>query len=268
MTWNDAEHSISDGQPVILYEITRGDNDATTLYYTSADKNIEFNSTIYNAIAISDNGLNGSTENNITLTVPDDNPIVALFRGVPPTSAIRLLIRALQGTEARLVWSGKIIECRRDEPGRAELMATNIIATFSNVGTRLTWSRNCQHALFDEECKVNKFSYQDTAVITALTGSALTLTLSTARPDGWFTGGFIEWDDRGAQDSRHIVRHEGQIVELMGGTSRLAVGMTVFIFPGCGRTIAICKNKFDNHLNFGGIPGMPGISPFNGNKVF
>ena len=275
MNWNDIENSTSDGSPVKLYELIRGDNEATTLYYTNADKNIEFNSTLYNAITISDDGLNKTTDNMLTLTLPDDNPIVTLFQGVPPMSVIRLRIRVLHGSEARLVWAGKIVECRRSKPGSAELVASNIIQTFSQSGPRLTWSRSCPHALYDDFCRVNKQAFKDTGVITALDGESITVALSVMREDGWYNGGFIEWNDNGAQDSRHIIAHGrhiiahgGQKVSLIGGTSRLTLGISIAIYPGCGRTIGICDSKFNNHLNFGGVPGMPGISPFNGNKVF
>lgn len=267
MSWNN-EYSISDGQPVKLYELIRGDNEEFTYYYTDADKNIVFNSNTYNAIAISDNGVNGTTDNNLTLTLPDNNPVVLLYRGVPPTSIIRLRVRVLQGNEARLVWAGKILECQRPEPGRAELIASNIILTFSQSGPRLAWGRACPYAVYDDFCKVNKLAYKDTAVIKSLTGTELSLGMSVTRPKGWFDGGFIEWLDNGVKDSRHIISHDGRSIALMGGTSRLTAGLAITLYPGCGRTIGICHDKFSNHLNYGGVPGMPGISPFNGNKIF
>ena len=48
----------------------------------------------------------------------------------------------------------------------------------------------------------------------------------------------------------------------------LRVGQDVVAYPGCARTIAICQSKFNNAPNFGGVPGLPGKSPFDGTPIF
>jgi hypothetical protein len=44
--------------------------------------------------------------------------------------------------------------------------------------------------------------------------------------------------------------------------------MIVAAYPGCPRTIAVCDARFANHLRYGGVPHLPGKSPFDGDPVF
>ncbi len=37
-----------------------------------------------------------------------------------------------------------------------------------------------------------------------------------------------------------------------------AIGDDVYIFPGCDKRLATCRDKFDNVRNFRGFPHIPG----------
>jgi hypothetical protein len=45
------------------------------------------------------------------------------------------------------------------------------------------------------------------------------------------------------------------------------VGLVMNVFRGCRQTIASCQ-ELNNYPNYGGIPDMPGRSPFDGNPIF
>lgn len=271
MNWNDCEYSVSDGEPVKLYKFVRGDGQkSVTWRYTSADKTIVVNNDdIYTPHSISDNGLNSTSDSSLTITVPANNPIVDLFRGVPPTSVIWVWVYVLHETsnEARLFWFGKVAECKRNETETAELYAPSIMNDFARNGIRLCWRRGCPHVLFDHNCRAKKSQFVVTAVVTSMDGASLTLS-GVTQEDHWFTAGFIEWEEDGVIERRSITEQVGEKVSLLGGTVRLKVGLSISLYPGCGLTMKICDEKFDNHLNFGGVNGMPGNSPFDGRKIF
>lgn len=269
MNWSDLEYSVSDGQPVKLYEFIRGSGSTIATYcYTNADKNLSVEDVTYNAIPVSDDGLNGNADNSLTVTLPANNPIVKLFRGMPPSSSIRLRVLVLQETFTRLVWLGKISDCKRTTTESAELTAGNIMSNFTRIGARLTWRRSCTHTIFDHNCRMQKHNYEVRAIIETFDGASLTLSALNEQ-DGWFDGGFIEWfDSDGVIERRSIESQKANKIYLLGGTSGLTVGMSIQLYPGCSRIISVCKNKFSNYLNCGGVPGLPGKSPFDGTKIF
>ncbi|AAP96358.1 hypothetical protein HD_1576 [[Haemophilus] ducreyi 35000HP] len=54
----------------------------------------------------------------------------------------------------------------------------------------------------------------------------------------------------------------------MGGTQKLSVGTQIKVYPGCDGRASTCLKKFNNMLNYGGIPHMPNKSPYDGSRVF
>jgi hypothetical protein len=69
-------------------------------------------------------------------------------------------------------------------------------------------------------------------------------------------------------ERRGIESHSGATFTVLGSTAGLDVGDYITAYPGCGRTRAECKNKFNNLPNYGGFAHLPGKSPFEGDPVF
>ena len=80
-------------------------------------------------------------------------------------------------------------------------------------------------------------------------------------------GGFVRWSVDGEPERRGINSAEGDVLGLLAGTSGLEEVLTIWVCPGCPGTIAVCL-QFDNTDNYGGIPHLPGKSPFDGNPIF
>jgi hypothetical protein len=55
---------------------------------------------------------------------------------------------------------------------------------------------------------------------------------------------------------------------MFGLADGLYYGLAVNAYPGCNRTTTECVDKFDNLDNYGGVPDLPGKSPFDGDPVF
>lgn len=271
MSWNEFEYSTADGRPVTLYEFIRGD--VVHYRYTNADKDIVLGVDTWTQQAISDNGLNAGGGDNMDITVPADNPIALLFRGTPPSSALRIRVHRFHvddiSREFKTVWVGTVKEAKREAIDRTRLVTASLASSFSRVGLRVTWGRACPYSLYDHQCKVNSdtFSVRGLTVL-ALDGASVTVNLPGGLATDHFSGGFIEWVTDGVTERRGLKAQAGQKIGVLGGTLRLTVGQLVTLFPGCARTIAVCDAKFGNHLNYGGTPHMPGKSPFAVIKLF
>ncbi|MEB3470164.1 DUF2163 domain-containing protein [Pasteurella multocida] len=259
--------SIADGQPINLYEFTR---DEKVYRFCDADQNLTINNQPWQTATISDSGKTDGE--NATITVASNHPIAKLFRGTPPSQAIGVKIYRTHwnDSEIRVVWVGTVVEVKRPSIEKAEIISASLSATMSAAGLRLSWGRNCPYSLYDQDCGVlsQQFAVRD-LVIEAKDGLTITINLPTTLPQAWFTAGFIEWlDTDGVREVRAVTTHEHNKLTLMGGTKGLDVGTKVNAYPGCDGRVSTCANKFNNVLNFGGIPHMPSKSPYDGSRVF
>lgn len=271
MSFNDYEHSVQDGLPVEFYLFEHGSN---RYRYTSADQDITFNGQRWTAAAITCPGIRSGGSEGLELTVPSDLPVVMLYRGTPPSTSVKLRVLrkhadAASDAESRTVWIGTITEVKREGYNSARIITASAASSFSRNGLRLGWTRACPHSLYDSNCTVSRSALAVNGLnITALNGAEITVNIPGSYASGWFSGGLIAWENDGLTERRGLKTHSGNVIGVLGGTIGLSVGMTVSLWPGCDRTLATCEKKYKNQLNYGGVPHMPGVSPYEIVKLF
>ena len=135
------------------------------------------------------------------------------------------------------------------------------------VGT--VYGRTCRHVLGDDGCKIDLglFRKAGNSVI-AVSESKTKFTVNVFQPiasdvDDWYNFGEITWD---TGDNSGISTE----IKLWVGTPTfeislaipapfpINIGDTFSATPGCGKTLQICDDKFDNVVNHGGFPNIPG----------
>lgn len=279
MSFETKEISSQDGNLVSLYEFRWGE---TVWRYTSADREIE--ATIagtayaFAPVAISDNGMvqGGSANNDLTVMVQQNIPLVDLFRSTPPAGEIALTVRRRHETDDSddwyVWWIGTVANVKKGKVNEATIIGRTLLHSFRRTGLRLSWTRGCPHMLYDSECRVNPADFaHETEILAIESDGSITVASAGGNPAGYYDGGFIEWQatDEGTLDQRSI---ESSLADdrfvVFGTTDRLSVGMTITLYPGCNLTGATCAEKFDNLANFGGFEQMTGENPFDGRNVF
>lgn len=278
MTYEANEISTQDGQIVSLYEFKWGE---TIWRYTSADQTITITQDAvdvdYEPIAIYDDGMvqGGSSNNDMTVTVQNDIPLVDLFRSTPPSGSIWLTIRRKHFGDPNddwfVYWLGTIGNVKKGGMSDAKIIGRTILASFKRTGLRLSWSRNCPHMLYDTECRVNPDDFGVAATITAIADGVVTVDAAGGHPQGYFDGGLIRWQAtiEGTFDRRSIEESPSATsFRIFGSTDRLGVGMAVTLYPGCDLTTATCDGRFNNLANHGGLEQMSGDNPFDGKNIF
>lgn len=272
MSFNQVELSDDQGRPIYLYSFTLG---AGTWRYTSSDADVQYGGYRWVATAISDEGvrLTGDT-NTDTLEINAPNTIapVQLFTGTPPASAIivRIFHYHEGDNEAVLGYFGELMQVNQPEPGKAVLTCDTINASMQRDGLRLSWQRNCPYAVYDPyTCKADKSKHAIELVVFDVVGNVVVFNGLAGKPNGLLDGGFIEWEhpSRGL-DFRAVERQVGNTCEMFGLGDGLYYGLKVTAYPGCQRTTTDCVETFNNLDNYGGVPDLPGKSPFDGDPVF
>jgi len=100
--------------------------------------------------------------------------------------------------------------------------------------------------------------------VSAVDGTALTVTGADGEADGYFVGGMIEFGGI----FRFIVAHTGTSITLWREMPNLEATDAVTLYPGCNRTLDHCTNKFSNTINYGGFPWLPNSNPFSFINVY
>lgn len=275
MTFDAREISIAGGRPIRLYEFTRS---TTSWTYCSADRDVAWQTKTWKSLPISDDGVRISGETSADLlkvTAPGTLEVAQLYRGAPPSDEIWLTMRDYHDGEtdvpasAIVAWIGTISGVRWPQVDRCEIACQSLAASMDRPGLRLTWERTCPYAVYDLNCRVNRDLYRLAGTVQSLDGVKINSGAFAARPNGYFSGGFVSWPvSGGGVEQRGIESHVGGDLVLLGGTAGLVLGMEVTAYAGCDQTAATCNDKFGNILNHGGVRHLPGRSPFDGNPVF
>lgn len=278
MAFLDLEDSIEDGRPISFYQFVLG---SVAWRYTSAEEAITVGGHTWQPAAITDDGSKqtGEAVNDVlTIDAPSWIGPAQVFMSASPSKSIQVTIFAKHEGDAELVaiYVGDISQINYPLPaGMVKISCETLGASMQREGLRLAWQRPCPYALYDPvTCKVNKALWGTTFVVQTIDGDIIRILLSTARATDFYNNGFLEWAHpiRGTETlaidtyTQVAASDEGTIA-LLSPAGDLFVGATGTAYPGCNFTPASCTG-FANYDNYGGVPDMPGKSPFDGNPFF
>lgn len=290
MPVNEYEVHPFSGRPFQLYEFLRTSGGTEFAWrYNSSDRNVWYNEVEWKAIPIRDTGVRLSGEaqaTELTVTMPISEEFCEQFRlnGTVPSDSVWLRVRrthagdvddlsADQPTiiyDALVTWIGTVSGINQVGELEASVRCSMLSTSLQRGGLRYGYQKSCPHVLYaSNTCRVDREAFKIEGVVTAVGGNTVSATAFDALADGWFNGGFIEFEiPSGMTERRMVLNHVGPVLTIMGLPVGISVGDTVSAFPGCDRTVDTCIAKFNNLVNYGGFPHSPGRNPFDGNPVF
>lgn len=271
MTFSVTENSNDQGRPIFMYEFRLG---PTTWRYNSSASELLFDGYKWFSVPIFDDGVSLTGEavsDLLTVTASADIGPVQAFLGTPPSSPLSVRVRHYhsEDNDAPIVFVGEVAQVDYPRPGEAQIKIASLSTSMQREGLRLGWQRTCPHALYDPlSCKVDKSQYAQQCVVLESNNGVVQAAEFAIHPNGYFDGGFIEWEHpiRGTE-FRAIESHAGDTVKMFGYSDGITYGMVVYAYPGCRRTPDACQ-AFNNYDNYGGVPHMPGKSPFDGDPLY
>jgi phage-related protein len=281
MAYNDQENSIQDGAPYFLYEFN---TTLATYRFTDYPENIDWNGETWYSFPIKHTEVKQSNElskNSMTVTIPISGDFAALFLGWSPDALISYTLRRghFGSADTLVYWKGRVSAHNlKDET--IELKCESIFTSMRRAGIRARFQRNCRHALYASGCNVNKDLFAITGFIgsVATDGKTLTILSAATQVDSWFTGGILELQDG---TFRYIINHSSDTIVINRPIRLISEGdwgygknyggyyggLSVILYPGCDRTLATCKNKFNNLLNNGSFKWIPQKNPMGGSSI-
>lgn len=282
MGYDYYDRSNHESRPILLYQFSLGirkDNDEVdynevNFYYTSLPYDYEFGGVVYKSAAMSEDGASLTTvtqSNQFKITLPTASEVAQLYIKLPPKCLVRVVVRQkqLEDDEAPIYWTGFISGVSHGDV-QTDIDNADMITMLGDTIDKATWSRGCNHTLYDHNCRVDKSKYATAGVVTAVDGHVLTIPEAASKADGWFTGGFLEWPrwSETAVDRMSISSHKRDKITITGGNHPFVAGSKMTLYPSCdfSKGSAGCS-RFKNISNYGGFTFMVGQSPFDGNAI-
>ena len=282
MSYATIDVSVQDGAPEYRLLFQQG---ATSFRYTSRPEIVSDGVDTWIPVAIKTTEVSQSGEmakDPVTMKMPRDNPLAQTFiNGAPDDITLVTIFRSHIGDDVvQTYWKGRIsgFSITGDE---AELTCENIFTSLRRSGLRARYQKGCRHALYSTGCSMVLADFAIDATVTATDGLNVTFTINEDSNgfvtnsngtvevvSGYFTGGIMQ----AADGMRYISSHVPGTLTLMQASNSLTTAVaggpqSVTLYPGCSHTIADCRDKFNNLVNFGGFPWLPEKNPFANNVV-
>ena len=249
---------------VELYDFFRG---TEAYYYTDGLEKIDFGGGLHLPESI----IRGRLERNedpfkaaLTIRFPRTNEFAQTFIGSVFDQVVTVnLYRGDYETGTYvLYYKGQVVGAEADQTS-IELACQSIQSSLSRNGLTAKYERLCRHSLYNAGCGVSRAANEVDVQITTQTGTTEIIVTGINQPDGYFNGGVIVDKNNNA---RMVTNHVSDTLTLDRPISISPLGQAK-LYAGCAKDIQTCNDKFNNVVNFGGFPFIPGKNPFEGTLV-
>lgn len=268
MTFDTRELGPVTSRPVELFKFV---GNYATWRYTSWGEDVTNTDGTYTAIPIKRSKVEqGSQEDdNISMDIelPYTNEMVSAyaFSDAPPQLDFELYRAHPEDyNDTLLLWTGKTLSW--SIKGRIAKLRVPSLFNYllGSLCPAPKYQAPCNHVLYDSRCSVDPTSYEHTTTVSSVSGLVVTLTTQPFAND-LMPAGEVEFTTGG--ERRMISTVSGTAVTVTSRFANLQVGDTVTIRQGCDHSFTTCKSKFNNGINFGGFPLIPGKNPFTADSL-
>jgi uncharacterized phage protein (TIGR02218 family) len=123
------------------------------------------------------------------------------------------------------------------------------------------YAPDCAADLGDARCGVDLAALEEGGTVDAVTG-ATAFETTLVQATGWYDGGELTWTG-GANAGQTVAARSwdaasGTLTLFLPALYPMQAGDAFTIRPGCDKSFATCRAKFDNAVNFRGFPHVPG----------
>lgn len=267
MTYTAMEYSKDSGNPIELYEFICG---WEVWRFTNWSQKYVYMGNVFQPSSIKRDRIKQSAnifKNNIKLTVPRTNPLASLFISFTPDLITTVTIfrghLSDQDKHFEIYWKGRIAFSETTD-NEISLECESVFTSLTRAGLRLSFEYNCPHALYQRGCWVDSELFKGSAIITEVNAVKISADYLGTFGNGYFNGGMIA---NNTLSRRFITKHEGNQITINRPIANIKAGDRLTVWPGCNKSQAHCKNKFNNFDNFGGFPFIPKVNPFAGSSI-
>ncbi len=249
-----------------LIKISR--NDGQVLGFTSFDKNIVISGVTY----LADGAFQASAIQNRAALSTDNLDIIGLLDSAIISDAD---LRGGLYDHARIDvylcnWADLtqgLVQLRRGWLGQVKLIGGKYQAELRGLHDLLqrpfgkVYSPECRHTLGDASCKINLATQTVTGAVSSVIDPSHFNDAARSEADNVFDYGLLTWTSGPnaglAMEVKSFIAK--QFTLWLPMPHAIAVGDTYSVYKGCDKRFSTCQSKFNNVVNFGGFPYLPGV---------
>ena len=162
-----------------------------------------------------------------------------------------------------------VIHMRRGWLGEVAMSGGRYMAGLRGFHDLLTrkvgeaYTPECRHCLGEAQCSVNVQSFTVTGNVSFVTDNRTFADVTRGEAEDYFSDGTLEWTsgaNKGAKCEVSKWDATNQTFTLwLPLPYPIAVEDGYQVTAGCDKRFSTCRARFDNAINFGGFPYLPGI---------
>ena len=259
MAYDSDELSVDNGQPIELYIFSYNGIDYR---YTSSQysQSYRIDGTLFvfspEYIKRGDSlklGDSSGTIETCTITVLRTNSVALLYQGAPPEfDAVKVNVFRVHGEgndDYIQILSGSISQVTfRDSEAELTVTIENALNRFIPRGSL---SYFCQNCIYDERCRLNRDDWALNCYADGgFSGLWIYASILNTKPSGYFTDGYMKM----GSCYRTIKLHQGGGILLKYPIMPSQKSNSFTVYPGCNASFITCAEKFNNTVNFSGVP--------------
>lgn len=253
----DSEASRYSGRAIELYHFTA---DGQSYYRTSHPVTYSFGGHDYTPTPKLSRGQPvrasaGDKPPELEIDIAESDAVVLdnTYNSKPVNFSVR--IYRVQPLGSHTWWDGKI-QGARHKGDRCTLRCPSVLDdAFQRELPNVRFNQQCQHFLFDSHCRLDPLDFAFAGEVATISGVTLTVSSVGLHPNGYFQGGTVL---SLAGERRLVISQVGTTLMLFTPFRTPPAALEdITLYPGCGRTIDICIDTFDNRKNYGGFSVVP-----------
>ncbi len=272
MTYTGQEQSVDSGHPQEFYQFQIGPE---FLFYTSADKDILFQSVTYRSVFIKRGPISQSREearDRLKIEVDKDNGVAELFRQQPPFYEVQVTIFRFHkddpdAPDTRFLFRGKVLDVGwPDGISKAVINCESLLGNLKSEGMRERYQITCNHTIYTPKCGLSFDVLKDDYTVSAISSDGRTITCPGAGAQGvdFYTGGVLRF---GTDIWVMVTATSGDNITLFRIIPNLPLGATVSLGRACRNIRENCINFFGNFENYLGWNDIPANNIFTGDGL-
>jgi len=264
--FDNLEKSRASSAPVEGYKFV---GSFKTYRYTSADRSVLINGETYLPIAVTRSRVKAGTQEDdnlsLDLEIPFDIDVIRDYAYAQTPPKLTLQVFRQQQDDPELSWSlfwtgivrGFTVSGRTAKVQVPSVFSLALQGEVPNV----YYQTPCNHVLYDSRCAVDRASHRFEGEVKTLGDGAIILQAAPTTTGVLAAGEIVNLRNG---ERRLILNNSGATITIGYPFVDLIVGDEVELVKGCDHSLATCKAKFDNVINFGGFPYIPSDNPFEG----
>lgn len=162
------------------------------------------------------------------------------------------------------LFGGAIGQIQYDDLGKVDIHVVGLFNNTVNINIE-SYGHLCRAEFGDARCQFDIFSLKELFTIAATTTGQTFTTNELTQEDGYFRYGVMKFTsgfNNGIVVTVATSHSDAKSVTLFVPTPfPITVGDTGIIYPGCDKTFAMCRDRWNNIIHFRAEPFSPKLAP-------